>query len=242
MNTEEQPTRETHPKVRFWTKKDFDTWVHSPEAQNSNRGLYTYMEEEDGTVPDSEKLGNMCTALRAAWTDLTQRDLAPGTWGKASTRAWSFVHSTMEEAYPIFKFAEGGWKLETLCTNMYSSWRLKRLDNDGKLKKNGCSVKEEAFDDEDFEGHKPTARKHKGQGPTSRPSTKKPKGESLYTTHKSTDCLTPAAVEDSPIAKAITLTCGQLPSPSLSNSRLSGTPGSCLFLSLIPAQSHLLTT
>ena len=178
-----------YPKLRFWTRKEFDAWVHSPEAQSSNRGLYAYMEEEDGKVPDSEKLRNIRTALRSAWTDLAQRDLAPYTWGKASTRARSFVHSTMEAAYPLFKFAENGWKLETLCTNMYSSWRLKHLDDNGKLKKNGRSIKEEALDDEDLEDHKPAAKKRKGQAAL-RSSTKKPKGELLYMTRESTNWLT----------------------------------------------------
>ena len=150
---------------------------------NNNRGLYAYMEEENGDVPTSTRLANMRTALRAAWTDLAQRGLAPATWGKASTTAWSFVHSTMEAAYPIFKFAKDGWKLETLCTHMYSSWRLKRLDDIGKLK-NGRSVKEETLDDEDLEDHKPVVKKRKGQV-TPRPSTKKPKSESLHTIHKS---------------------------------------------------------
>jgi len=185
----ERPTREMYPKLRFWMRKEFDAWVHSPEAQSSNCGLYAYMEEEDGKVPDLEKPGNIRIALRSAWTDLAQRDLAPYIWGKASMRAWSFVHSTMEAAYPLFKFAENGWKLETLCTNMYSSWGLKCLDNNGKLKKNGHSIKEEALDDEDLEDHKPAAKKCKGQA-ASRSSTKKPKGELLYMTHESTNWLT----------------------------------------------------
>jgi len=89
----------------------------------------------------------------------------------------------MEATYPIFKFAEDRWKLETLCTHIYSSWRLKR-DDMGNLK-NGRGIKEETLDDEDLEDHKPVVKKRKGQV-TSRPSTKKPKGESLYTTtHKS---------------------------------------------------------
>ena len=188
MNTlDERLTHGSHEKVRFWTKKDYDDWMDSPEAQNSNRGLYAYMEEENGEVPDSEKLGNMQKALRAAWADLAQRNLAPDTWGKASTMARNFVHSTMERTYPLLKLAEGGWKLETLCTNLYSSWH--RSDKDCKLKKNGCNVKEEALDDEDLEDHKPIAKKRKGQG-TSRSSAKKPKGESSYMTHESTDWLT----------------------------------------------------
>jgi len=141
------------------------------------------MEEENGDVPTSTKLTNMCTALRAAWTDLAQRGLAPATWGKASTTARNFVHSTMEATYPIFKFAEDRWKLETFCTHIYSSWHLKH-DDMGNLK-NGRGIKEETLDDEDLEDHKPVVKKRKGQV-TSRPSTKKPKGESLYTTtHKS---------------------------------------------------------
>ncbi|KIM56828.1 hypothetical protein SCLCIDRAFT_29257 [Scleroderma citrinum Foug A] len=185
MNTlDEWPTHGSHEKVQFWTKKDYNDWMDSPEAQNSNHGLYAYMEEENGKVLDSEKLGNMQKALQAAWADLTQRNLAPDTWGKASTTAQNFVHSTMERTYPLLKLAE-----------------------DCKLKKNGHNVKEEASDDEDLEDHKPIAKKQKGQG-SSRSSAKKPK------------------VEDSPVTEATTFMLGQLPSPSLSTSHLSGTPES----------------
>jgi len=59
---------------------------------------------------------------------------------------------------------------------LYSSWHLKCLNDNGKLKKNGRSIKEEALDDEDLEDHKPAA--------------KKLKGELLYMTRESTNWLT----------------------------------------------------
>lgn len=183
MNKDENPlTWETHKDVHFWTRKDYDDWMDSPEAQHSNHGLYAYLEKEDGKVPEADKLMNIWKALRAGWMELAQHKMAPDTWGKASTSAWQFIHLTMEKKYPIFKLAEDGWKLENLCTYSYPSWRLHHLDVDGNLKKNvRNTVKEETSDeDKDLKDHKPIVKKRKGHADTSRLSSKKHKGESYH--------------------------------------------------------------
>jgi len=178
---ERLPTRETHKDVCFWTKKDYDDWLDSPEAQRSKRGLYAYLEKENGEVPEADKLANIRKALRAGWTELAQRKMAPDTWGKASTSARQFIRSIMEKNYPIFKLAEDGWKLENLCTYSYPSWHLRHLDANGNLKKHTRNpVKEEVSDeDKDLEDHKPIIKKRKGHADTPGPSSKKHKGR-LY--------------------------------------------------------------
>ncbi|KIK25479.1 hypothetical protein PISMIDRAFT_9515 [Pisolithus microcarpus 441] len=60
---EKRPTCKTHPNVRFWTKMDYDNWLDSPEAAGSNRGLYAYLEDENGDVPKSKTLGKIRKAL-----------------------------------------------------------------------------------------------------------------------------------------------------------------------------------
>ncbi|KAI6022659.1 hypothetical protein EDC04DRAFT_2900744 [Pisolithus marmoratus] len=90
--------------------------------------------------------------------------MAPETWGKASTSARQFVRSTMETAFPLFKFAENGWKLEYICTRAYPAWSKWYLDENGNLKRGTCdAIKEEALDDadEDFQDHKLSGKKRK---------------------------------------------------------------------------------
>ncbi|KIO03922.1 hypothetical protein M404DRAFT_26534 [Pisolithus tinctorius Marx 270] len=71
----------------------------------------------------------------------------------------------METTFPLFKFAENGWKLEYICTRGYLAWSKHYLDNDGKLKRATLdTMKEEALDDvdEDLQDHKPS-KKWRGQ-------------------------------------------------------------------------------
>ncbi|KAI6037936.1 hypothetical protein EDC04DRAFT_2604362 [Pisolithus marmoratus] len=164
ITDEKPPTRESHPSVQFWTKKNFDDWLDSAEAQGSDRGIYAYLEDANGDVPSMETLSNMRKALRGAWRELGQRNMAPETWGKASTSARQFVRSTMETAFPLFKFAENGWKLEYICTRAYPAWSKRYLDENGNLKRGTRdAIKEEALDDadEDFQDHKLSSKKRK---------------------------------------------------------------------------------
>ncbi|KIN94642.1 hypothetical protein M404DRAFT_167632 [Pisolithus tinctorius Marx 270] len=158
------PTHETHPKVQFWTQKDYKDWLDSPEAGGSNRGLYVYLEDENGDVPTSEMLTKIRRALCAGWIELTQCKIALDTWGRASMTALQFIWAHMEKDFPLFKLTESGWKLEHLCTKTYSAWRTKCLDDHGNLKRTTCDmIKGEALDNNnDLESLNPSSKKHKG--------------------------------------------------------------------------------
>ncbi|KAI6009039.1 hypothetical protein EDC04DRAFT_2906804 [Pisolithus marmoratus] len=163
------PTRESHLSVRFWTKKNFDDWLDSAEAQGSDCGIYAYLEDANGDVPSMETLSNMRKALHGAWRELGQHNMAPETWGKASTSARQFIRSTMETAFLLFKFAENGWKLEYICTRAYPAWSKRYLDENGNLKRGmHDAIKEEALDDadEDFQDHKLRSRNKKAKVPS----------------------------------------------------------------------------
>ncbi|KAI6137790.1 hypothetical protein BKA82DRAFT_4022756 [Pisolithus tinctorius] len=170
MTAGEKPlTRETHPKVWFWTRKDYEDWLDSPEAGGSNRGLYAYLEDENGDVLTSEMLTKIQRALHAGWIELTQCKIAPDTWGRASTTALQFIRAHMEKDFPLFKLAESGWKLEHLCTKPYLAWRTKCLDDHGNLKRTTRNtIKGEALDDDDdLESLNPGSKKRKGPADTS---------------------------------------------------------------------------
>ncbi|KIN93104.1 hypothetical protein M404DRAFT_36393 [Pisolithus tinctorius Marx 270] len=55
----------------------------------------------------------------------------------------------MESAFPLFRFAKNGWKLDYLASNSYPAWRKTHLDSEGNWKmKKSQDCKD---DDEDTE-------------------------------------------------------------------------------------------
>ncbi|KAI6016304.1 hypothetical protein BKA83DRAFT_4497931 [Pisolithus microcarpus] len=153
---EKAPMHELHPNVHFWTKKNFEDWLDSAEAQGSDRRIYAYLEDPNGNVPSSEMLRNMQKTLRGAWREL---------------------------AFPLLKFAENGWKLEYICTRSYPTWSKRYLDESGNLKRTTRdTVKEEATnEEEDFQDHSLSGKKRKGHTEMGRLHNKKPKVETLST-------------------------------------------------------------
>ncbi|KIO03923.1 hypothetical protein M404DRAFT_26535 [Pisolithus tinctorius Marx 270] len=67
VTDEKALTCELHPNVWFWTKKDFDDWLKSAEAEGSDHGIYVYLEDTNSNVPSLETLANMRKTLRRAW-------------------------------------------------------------------------------------------------------------------------------------------------------------------------------
>ncbi|KAI6115505.1 hypothetical protein EDD16DRAFT_1520668 [Pisolithus croceorrhizus] len=110
-------------------KTDYNDWLDSAEATGSNHSLYAYLEDENGNVPKSKTLGKIHRALCAGWQELGQHGMALDTWGKASTSMLQFICLQMEKEFPLFKLADNGWKLEYICTKMYSAWRKHHLDD-----------------------------------------------------------------------------------------------------------------
>ncbi|KAI6006365.1 hypothetical protein EDC04DRAFT_2969751 [Pisolithus marmoratus] len=122
-------------QTKRFQHKSFKDWLNSAKAQGSDCRIYVYLED---TNED----------LHGTWRELGQCNMAPETWGKASTSAQQFVQSTMKVAFPLLKFTENGWKLEYICTRLYPAWSKCYLEESGNLKRTGHNtVKEEAVDD-----------------------------------------------------------------------------------------------
>ncbi|KAG0708310.1 hypothetical protein DFH29DRAFT_870870 [Suillus ampliporus] len=68
---------------------------------------------------------------------------------KATASARQLIHTLVEDTYPLFKFADDGWKLDYLATTSYPSWRCNNLDSDDQ--KSQDSIKKE--DDDDNNGN-----------------------------------------------------------------------------------------
>jgi hypothetical protein len=152
-----RPDSKTHPDVRFWNQEDFFEWLDkAAEADLVRRGKVAYLEDEDGnTLPESTVKG-VRKVVRSGYCELTNRGLAPKSWGKLCMTGRQLFHSIVENAYPFFKFANDGWKLDHLAGTSYPAWRRTHLDDEGnwKSKKDG-----DESDDENSNLHKGKKRK-----------------------------------------------------------------------------------
>ncbi|KAI5986399.1 hypothetical protein EDD15DRAFT_2200184 [Pisolithus albus] len=157
------PTPENYPSIRFWDREDWDKYLESPEGQTSKRGTMGYLEDKDGNPPSCETAKAIRKVLRGGWVELVDLKLAPPSWGRLSARGRRFIHGLMESAYPDFKFANNGWKLDYLASMMYPAWRKGSLDDNGKWKqKKGKGPKIE--DDDDDDSTNEVGMKRKGLG------------------------------------------------------------------------------
>ncbi|KAG1762518.1 hypothetical protein EDD22DRAFT_846982 [Suillus occidentalis] len=128
----QRPKPETYPNVRFWNKADYFDWLESAEANSAvGRGKLAFLEDENGDPIAETTIDAIRKALRAAWSELLSRKLAPLTWGKLTASGGQLVNTLMENAFPLFKFANNGWKLDYLATMSYSSWRRHHMDDCG---------------------------------------------------------------------------------------------------------------
>jgi hypothetical protein len=128
----QRPSPQTHPKVQFWNKADYFKWLDSADAANAvGRGKLAFLEDENGDPIPETTIDAIRKALRAAWSELLIRKLAPLTWGKLTASGAQLINSLMENAYPLFKLANNGWKLDYLATMSYSSWRRHHIDDFG---------------------------------------------------------------------------------------------------------------
>ncbi|KAG1719421.1 uncharacterized protein EDB91DRAFT_1257682 [Suillus paluster] len=147
-NDANRPTPQTHPKVRFWNQIDYIEWLDTSMGRLSDRGKLGYLEHENGGSIPATMVKGIRKALRAGWCELTNRKLAPKTWGVLSASGRKLIHTLMEDAYPLLKFANDGWKLEYLASTSYSAWRRTYLTDDGNWKsKNHGNEDEDESDD-----------------------------------------------------------------------------------------------
>ncbi|KAI6137697.1 hypothetical protein BKA82DRAFT_4369942 [Pisolithus tinctorius] len=126
---EPHPTRENCPSIRFWYREDWDKYLESAEGQTSTRGMLGYLEDEKGDPPSDQVAKAIQKVLRGGWAELVNWQMAPTTWGRLSASGCTFIHNLMENAYPMFKFAHDGWKLEFLASTSYPAWRKTYIDD-----------------------------------------------------------------------------------------------------------------
>ncbi|KAI6018680.1 hypothetical protein BKA83DRAFT_4496163 [Pisolithus microcarpus] len=127
-----RPTPESSPSIQFWDCEDWEKYLESPEGQTSKRGTLGYLEDKDGNPPSLKTGKAICRLLQ----------------GGASGR--KFIHDLMENAYPMFRFATNGWKVDYLASTSYPAWWKVHLDENGRWKvRKVKGLKTEDDDDND---------------------------------------------------------------------------------------------
>ncbi|KAG1866999.1 hypothetical protein C8R48DRAFT_772188 [Suillus tomentosus] len=162
-NDTNRPTPQTHPKIRFWTQIDYIEWLDTSMGRLSDRGKLGYLEDENGGPIATTMVKGIRKALRAGWCELTNRKLAPKTWGVLSASGRKLIHTLMEDAYPLLKFADDGWKLEYLASTSYSAWHRTYLTDDGNWKSRNHG-NEDDDDDESDNGNTGNSRSSNSNG------------------------------------------------------------------------------
>ncbi|KAI6100805.1 hypothetical protein EV401DRAFT_1894452 [Pisolithus croceorrhizus] len=89
-----------------------------------------YLEDKDGNPPSYKTAKAIYKVIHGGWVEHTNQELAPPSWGRLSASAQQLIHGLMENAYPDFKFANNGWKLNFLEGSAGSNgpWPEEELD------------------------------------------------------------------------------------------------------------------
>ena len=132
LPSQDDSTGSAYPKLRFWTQTQYNHWTNSPEAHAETNWKLAYLEDASGVMVSKDTIKAIWKALRAGWTDLVNKGLAPKSWSKICTSARELFHAMIEKSFPIFKLGHNGWKLDYLCATDYPSWVRNNLNEDGK--------------------------------------------------------------------------------------------------------------
>ncbi|KAI6032427.1 hypothetical protein EDC04DRAFT_2898257 [Pisolithus marmoratus] len=139
-----------YPSICFWDHKDWDKYLESPEGQTSKQGTMGYLEDKDSNLPSCKTAKAIRKVLRGGWVEVVNQELAPPSWGRLSASTQQFIQSLMESAYPDFKFANNGWKLNYLASMTYPAWWKESLDDNGQWKQKkgkGLKIEDDSTDE-----------------------------------------------------------------------------------------------
>ncbi|KAG2346756.1 hypothetical protein BDR05DRAFT_997160 [Suillus weaverae] len=134
------PTRQLYPRISFWTQDDYMEWLETASSRTTDHGKLPYLEDADGAPVPETTIKAICKLLWGGWSELLSRKMAPQSWGKGM--------------FPLFKFADNGWKLDYLATSSYPSWRRNNLNSDNNHKSRD-SIKKEEEEANDDDNHSP---------------------------------------------------------------------------------------
>ncbi|KAI9441292.1 hypothetical protein H4582DRAFT_2073494 [Lactarius indigo] len=126
-----------------------------------------YLENEDGTPVDEDRIADMSCKAHMLWATLDEEGLAPATFGHITDTAWEYYSRMMlaDEAHDFLLLCDDGeWKLWEWSTWSYPSWHRNRnpRSKDGSSKEldaesDGVNTREESPTDSHNAGEQQTA-------------------------------------------------------------------------------------
>ncbi|KAG2029388.1 hypothetical protein BDR03DRAFT_987793 [Suillus americanus] len=90
------PLKDSHPKICFWSRADYDKYIENAESGTGTRGKAPWLELEDGRPVTIEQLKAICKVLHAAWAELVVQKLAPPTWSRICATGKKLVFDIMK--------------------------------------------------------------------------------------------------------------------------------------------------
>lgn len=106
--------------VTNWAKPD-----RAPDpstTQHLCQHRYGYILQKDGSIINVARSKAIVGEARSAFHALKKEGLAPGKWGEVTTQARDFVFNTLESRFEELRYCDDHWKVQRLCTTVYSYW------------------------------------------------------------------------------------------------------------------------
>ncbi|KAG1760016.1 hypothetical protein EDD22DRAFT_848810 [Suillus occidentalis] len=113
---------------------NFIEWLDTASSQMTDRRKIPYLKDENGDPVPKKTVKAIRKLLCSGWSELLNQKLAPQPWGKATASARQLIHMLVENAYPLFKFADDGWKLDYLAMTS-----VKKEDDDANNDNNNSN-------------------------------------------------------------------------------------------------------
>jgi hypothetical protein len=125
-----QLERTTYPEVKFWFKRDWSL------KRVCNEPPKVFVETEHGEAVGEDQLDDI-RKYAHKFFDTIDKDKAPATWKQAPPDMKQTFHKLMVERFPELRLCEGGWKVDQMASNTYTSWHsywVKRFANPAQTK------------------------------------------------------------------------------------------------------------
>lgn len=130
-----------YPKVRFWTRKDWDLHersnksvmdVESAAPLRALRGkaraalgenvMTLYVEDADGNVIDGYRAKDMRKHAREVFELLREEGRAPAQWSQVDLASANYYRNEMATKFLELRLCESHWKADKIATVVYPSW------------------------------------------------------------------------------------------------------------------------
>lgn len=123
-----------YPKVPFWTRKEWDTFVERSKLANKNPPWNAFLTDENGDALLKHRYNELWTDAKLAFNSLYYRRFDPTSWSKKTDLAAAYFYNTISAKYPEFRLCEGNWKIHVWTTERYPDW-VKNVRKGGGLQR-----------------------------------------------------------------------------------------------------------